>query len=658
MVGTADVGQARPVGAVRPDAGPPDPPLAGSPMAGSPMAAGAAMAPSAAAAPGAAVAAGTAEVSGAAGASAGATLSETDLLTGVAALHAALDALTAVRATSPLVSDERLRAVSSALAQGKARIDAVLMVIARDLCERDAAHAAGAVNTGQLLAADFGGDRADANRLVHTARQLTNTPIIEDALAVGTINRDQAAVITRQLNKLPAVVEQAEHERAERSLLHAARLLSIDDLGRAATRAADAFRNRAAADAHEEDQLVARERRARRASTFWMRDNRDGTWRGTFTVPDLEAESLRTAVEALSAPRRYHLTDRMDAAERLTDHRDAVGGAGSAGGAGASDDDSGEGGAMSAATGLVDGWPFDKRHRQGRAFATLCTHLPADALPNAGGISALLTVNIDYDTTRAALQASLNAQPIDPATGSVSGTHQASSATNPSDVFGGYGGQPVDSGETGSGVNGPLSAASRGDIAAPGDFPGGTGGPSMAGRPGETGGLMTGLGPGTLASGTRVSAARMREIACGAGIIPQVLGGASLPLDLGQTQRLFTATQRRALAHRDKGCTYPGCDRPPQWCEGHHWRDAWKPRRLGGPHGPTDIDNGGLLCAYHHRLVHERHIQIRERDGHLEYLVPPLIGATTQADYGGDLFNPVNPPGQLQWQRNYRRDAR
>ena len=482
---------------------------------------------------------------------------------GVAGVHAALDTLTSRRSvddagsvdpdTGELIADEsvtdgELRAMSSSLSRAKARIDAVLMVLARGLHERDTARAVGAVSTGQLLAQDFGGDRTDANAFVRTAIQLSNTPVVEEALAQGRVNRDQAGVIARALNHLPIGVEAEDRVRAQESLLDAARLLSIQDLGRAATRAADAFKTPAEADQHEEGQLRARERRAARNTRFWMRDNRDGTHRGGFTLPDAEAEMLRTAVEALSAPRRYHLADPDPAG--VADPGDAA--------------EAAEADAAGADAGL----PSDQRHRQGRAFAIICTHLPADALPNAGGISAVLSVNVDYDT-------------------------------------------------------------------------------------------LTGqLGQATLPSGTRISAAKAREIGCRAGILPQVLGGKPLPLDLGQMQRLFTAIQRRALAMRDRGCAYPGCDRPPQWCEGHHWANPWTPADPNDPPGGTDLDNGCLLCAHHHRLVHDRHVQIRERNGYLEFLVPPVIGQKTNADYGGDLFTPDNPPGALQWQRNYRWTAR
>ena len=56
---------------------------------------------------------------------------------------------------------------------------------------------------------------------------------------------------------------------------------------------------------------------------------------------------------------------------------------------------------------------------------------------------------------------------------------------------------------------------------------------------------------------------------------------------------------RTALRHRDKGCTWPGCDYPPEWTDGHHI-DHWIAH-----HGPTKIENLVLLCRRHHRLVHE-----------------------------------------------------
>ena len=91
----------------------------------------------------------------------------------------------------------------------------------------------------------------------------------------------------------------------------------------------------------------------------------------------------------------------------------------------------------------------------------------------------------------------------------------------------------------------------------------------------------------------------VRRLACEAGIIPMVLGGPSEVLDVGRAQRFFTPAQRRALARRDGGCSYPGCTIPPQWCEAHHvvhW--------LYG--GRTDLCNGALLCGRHHTVVHER----------------------------------------------------
>jgi hypothetical protein len=84
-------------------------------------------------------------------------------------------------------------------------------------------------------------------------------------------------------------------------------------------------------------------------------------------------------------------------------------------------------------------------------------------------------------------------------------------------------------------------------------------------------------------------------------LLPPALGGAhAQPLEVGRATRVVSPAQRTALAVRDGGCRFPGCDRPPAWCEAHHLRH-W----LHG--GPTDLGNLVLLCRAHHRAVHEGH---------------------------------------------------
>jgi hypothetical protein len=90
-------------------------------------------------------------------------------------------------------------------------------------------------------------------------------------------------------------------------------------------------------------------------------------------------------------------------------------------------------------------------------------------------------------------------------------------------------------------------------------------------------------------------AARLRAAVA----LPPALGGApTQPLEVGRATRVVSATQGTALAVRDGGCVFPGCDRPLAWCEAHHLRH-W----LHG--GATDLANLVLLCRAHHRAVHD-----------------------------------------------------
>ncbi|WP_345761064.1 HNH endonuclease signature motif containing protein [Diaminobutyricibacter sp. McL0608] len=96
-----------------------------------------------------------------------------------------------------------------------------------------------------------------------------------------------------------------------------------------------------------------------------------------------------------------------------------------------------------------------------------------------------------------------------------------------------------------------------------------------------------------------------------------MFGGASEVLDVGRARRLFTGSQRVALAERDGGCRWPGCDRPPSWTEAHHI-DPW------AAGGRTDLDDGVLLCRHHHLLLHNNGWRVvRARDPGQFALIPP-----------------------------------
>ncbi|MDR7255452.1 hypothetical protein J2X46_004459 [Nocardioides sp. BE266] len=101
-----------------------------------------------------------------------------------------------------------------------------------------------------------------------------------------------------------------------------------------------------------------------------------------------------------------------------------------------------------------------------------------------------------------------------------------------------------------------------------------------------------------LDDGSRMSAGQARRLACEAGIIPVVLDGHSIPLDLGRSRRLFTKAQRIALGLRDGGCTARGCETTASGCHAHH-DDPWSRGGL------TDLALGRLLCPRHHRLAHD-----------------------------------------------------
>ena len=92
-------------------------------------------------------------------------------------------------------------------------------------------------------------------------------------------------------------------------------------------------------------------------------------------------------------------------------------------------------------------------------------------------------------------------------------------------------------------------------------------------------------------------------------------------LSLGRTKRIASRSQTLALIARDGGCTFPGCDKPPEWCQRHHitaWADG----------GTTDLDNLTLLCGYHHREFERTGWSCQLAGGQPQWIPPAWIDPT------------------------------
>ena len=114
--------------------------------------------------------------------------------------------------------------------------------------------------------------------------------------------------------------------------------------------------------------------------------------------------------------------------------------------------------------------------------------------------------------------------------------------------------------------------------------------------------LTNGLGDSStceLDDGTALPVATVRRLACDAGIIPVVLSGDGVVLDVGRSRRLATDDQRRALRAMYRSCGVGDCDVPFDRCEIHHL-DEWDAHD-----GETNLDRLIPACGRHHHLAHE-----------------------------------------------------
>ena len=384
------------------------------------------------------------------------------------ALGAALDRVLVCEPA--FLTPEDKRTVLVELARQRARLEALELKVLAAADRDDVGAETGATSTGAWLAHVTLADRAEAAAKVKLARALEDErsqTATAAGLAAGDYSTAHAAVMVRALADLPADLDPGLVVRAEKTLVEEAHHLTPKQLRTVGRHLLEVVAPDVL-EAAEKDRLDRQDAAGFASARLAMRANGDGTTQGWFRLPDLHAGFLKTAVEAVIAPRKNAKPEPDPVTGRVPDH----------------------------AT------------RMGQGLCEILEHLPTDGYGDHGGLAATLVVTVDHDT------------------------------------------------------------------------------------------LKSGLGAAALVDGTEISPGEARRLACGAGIIPAVLGGPSAVLDLGREQRLFNRAQRIAMVLRDKGCRAEGCDRPPSWTEAHHLTKPW------AEGGRTDLADGILLCGHHHRLAH------------------------------------------------------
>jgi hypothetical protein len=144
---------------------------------------------------------------------------------------------------------------------------------------------------------------------------------------------------------------------------------------------------------------------------------------------------------------------------------------------------------------------------------------------------------------------------------------------------------------------------------------------ALRGDPDAAPAVLSGVGPIHPATARRIACDAVRTVVTVAPAAPSddpawtAVGAPVVPVAVSAAKRTIPAHLRTALTVRDKGCRFPGCDRPPAWTDGHHivhWHDG----------GPTELDNLVSLCRNHHRRLHDESWRIHIADG-IAVVEPP-----------------------------------
>ncbi len=128
--------------------------------------------------------------------------------------------------------------------------------------------------------------------------------------------------------------------------------------------------------------------------------------------------------------------------------------------------------------------------------------------------------------------------------------------------------------------------------------------------------LETRTGFAVDSAGNVLTSTEIDQLCCDGTIHRYVADQTGAILNFGRGRRTISPQQFLALVARDGGCRHPGCDRPPEWCEGHHLRE------FAARGGLTDLDEMILLCHHHHHDLHDSSTTMNGTPQHLVFTRP------------------------------------
>ena len=198
--------------------------------------------------------------------------------------------------------------------------------------------------------------KGEAGRRTKLATTLSAHDQTREAVARGDVLPEQATAITAAVDNLDDDLA-AEKDTAEQHLIEQAAHFDAYELRRLGEKLFEVL-DPETAEARQAKRLAEQEAEARKKAEITFRNGGDGTIRGNFVLPELQAEMFRKALQALAAPKHVRATE----------------------GAGAYD------------------YEKPTPHKLGLAFMEYIERYPTDALPKQAGLAATVVITAEAET--------------------------------------------------------------------------------------------------------------------------------------------------------------------------------------------------------------------------------------------------------------------